>query len=380
MTIEKTGPRARRYEYLDLLRLACAFAVLIFHYDAIAPRTGLAPAASSQIPMFSAYGFLGVQVFFMISGFVIALSITGRSVQSFVWARMLRLYPAYWIGACLTAISIVLFSIDNPTLWQPGLAGFLVNLTMLGGFIGVPYVDPVYWTLTVELRFYVMVALLALIGLRINSPSVIGGWLALCVVGIFVPIVHKIVMGEYAPYFLVGVLALTLRDERRRWLNASMLLVGLALACRLIWQQQIVLRGVEGHPPYDPLVACVVVAAGLAMVVACAFAPSPSQRWTGGLRTLGAMTYPLYLIHGVLGMQMLFLLAPALGSVAAALVVTSIVIVLTLLVTLWLEPGLRNLMKRLGERVVSTLNANPRSRRAMSLTESFGRAHILRAD
>lgn len=95
VTVEPMGQRGRRFEYLDLLRLVCASAVVLLHYGVMAPYTGVLPARYYFAPNVLVYGQFGVHIFFIISGFVITLSARGRTAGAFLWARFLRLYPAY---------------------------------------------------------------------------------------------------------------------------------------------------------------------------------------------------------------------------------------------------------------------------------------------
>lgn len=138
-----------RLSQLDALRGIAAMLVVLFHfttrYDELYQHTG--PTLFS-LP----WGHLGVNLFFMISGFVIFMTLerTARPMD-FVVSRASRLYPAYWVAIALT------FGITH-WLGLPGkevdAASALMNLTMVHSFAGVPNVDGVYWTLEVELLFY----------------------------------------------------------------------------------------------------------------------------------------------------------------------------------------------------------------------------------
>ena len=90
------------YNELDLLRFIAALAVVFFHY------TFLNAVRFNQIPTypilgdFSKYGYMGVELFFMISGFVILMTTINKSPVDFVISRVSRLYPAFWIALSLT--------------------------------------------------------------------------------------------------------------------------------------------------------------------------------------------------------------------------------------------------------------------------------------
>ena len=142
-----------RFRELDGFRGLAAITVVIYHLGVPAtenyPRTAPSPY---DIPL----GELGVQLFFIISGFVILLSaIKSGSALKFAVSRFSRIYPTYWFALAVSAL--VYFIYGNPgrhiTIPQT-----LINTTMLQRFLRVDNVDQVYWTLAVELQFYVMVA------------------------------------------------------------------------------------------------------------------------------------------------------------------------------------------------------------------------------
>src|SRR3954466_2589137 len=97
--------RARsRLAALDGLRLLAAFAVLSFHYTGIRTPFWGAPAhvVFPSLNQVTRYGYLGVELFFIISGFVILMTAYGRSIESFSASRVARLFPAYWTAILLT--------------------------------------------------------------------------------------------------------------------------------------------------------------------------------------------------------------------------------------------------------------------------------------
>jgi peptidoglycan/LPS O-acetylase OafA/YrhL len=99
------------------------------------------------------FGKIGVAVFFLISGFVIPASLAKADphlLRHFAISRCFRLYPAYWLS--------ILLALGTMSWTVPQL---LCNLTMLQGFLGVPDLLGIYWTLQIELAFYATCALMA---------------------------------------------------------------------------------------------------------------------------------------------------------------------------------------------------------------------------
>lgn len=144
---------APRFFFIDLLRFAAAGAVVLYHFGAY-PEGALGQAPSTAAPELfhiAKYGAYGVDLFFVISGFVILMSGWGRTPAQFIASRIARLYPAYWVAVLLTSILVIG---SGSTPFDP--QKILVNLTMLQSAYNIGHVDPVYWTLFVELHFYVL--------------------------------------------------------------------------------------------------------------------------------------------------------------------------------------------------------------------------------
>src|SRR5438128_1660502 len=145
-------PRANE---IDLLRFLAALAVVIFHY---AFRGYVGHSSSLPYPLLepaAKYGRHGVELFFMISGFVILMSASSGSLRHFIVSRVVRLYPAYWVCCTVTFTALVLLAKQS----SPTVVQYVSNMTMLTGFdfmqkiAPVPLMDGSYWSLVVEMRF-----------------------------------------------------------------------------------------------------------------------------------------------------------------------------------------------------------------------------------
>ncbi|WP_380784376.1 acyltransferase family protein [Sphingomonas sp. R86520] len=341
MTVEPEGRQAQRFAWLDLLRFLCAMAVVLFHYGYVAPLDlsgGLADYVVA--PTITIYGRLGVPVFFMVSGFVIAISAEGRTWRDFLWARMVRLYPAYWLAVPATAL--VLAMTASPR--APGLGQTLVNLTMLQAFVGVPHVDEVYHTLAVELRFYLLVALLVMARVRVTSPAVLIGWIITSAAAPWLPgIMGKLLLTNFAPYFLTGMTIRAMLRPQGRLLNAALLVVLLAMEAWMLG-----VGGAARPGPYDPAVQFAIVVAGTVLILVCAFAPNP--RRAAPLAALGAMTYPLYLFHSEIGMALMRVAAPWMPRATGIWPMVGAMLLLAWLVSRYPEPAIRHRLQALPRR------------------------------
>lgn len=151
-----------RLEELDALRGLAALAVVLYHYT-IRYEELFGHAKTSYLSF--TYGNLGVNLFFMISGFIIFMTITRTNhVKDFAKKRALRLYPAYIVAVIITFISVKIYGLEGRDVSY--FEGFF-NLTMLQGFIpGIKPVDGAYWSLVVELTFYIMIGLVLFFGLK----------------------------------------------------------------------------------------------------------------------------------------------------------------------------------------------------------------------
>lgn len=296
------APVRPRLEVLDGLRLCAAMVVVVFHYAAGDRGTWQAPARVLFAgPVFNAasYGWLGVELFFMISGFVICMSTWGKSLREFAVSRVVRLYPAYWFCALLTTLVLVFDPIQGRALpWSQ----VLVNMTMAEGYVGVPYIDPSYWTLTVELTFYVVFALV-MVSWGLTYRRLVAFCVAWLVASLLTIWVHSwlldlVTQPHYAACFVAGILLYLMHRFGPNPLLWGLL--GCAWGVEMYYQ---VLRTTGQHPSGAMLhvwVSALIVTAffGLLTLIALGKFDAIRGRW---LVLGGGLTYPLYLLHQQLG-------------------------------------------------------------------------------
>lgn len=162
---------SRRYAYIDSLRALAAFSVIYYH-SALNYTLGSAEAGPMDYTIFYIstiifdLGKIGVIVFFAISGFVVPFSLLRsreRPITSFAISRIFRLYPAYWVSI-IAAVFIIKPQFDIATLFA--------NILMIQQFIGIDNIQGLYWTLQIELIFYVLCAFFFYLGFLKGSRSV----------------------------------------------------------------------------------------------------------------------------------------------------------------------------------------------------------------
>ncbi|MPY34410.1 acyltransferase [Streptomyces adustus] len=322
---------------MDGLRLLAALMVCMYHF---AGKNGPIAESWHQSPglkfptlsLAATYGSLGVQFFFVISGFVICMSSWGRSLGDFFRSRVARLYPAYWVAIVLiTAAACVLPVVVHPLRSDE----ILVNLTMLQQPMGVNRVLGVDWTLWVEVRFYAMFALFV-VWRGVTYRRVVLFCALWTLAGVFarvadMPLTDELVMRDHAPFF-IGGLALYLIHRY----GSDLLLWGIVIMSFLLGQRYSVTAlwhpGMQGDFHRNPYViqAIVFLAFAAVAVVAVGWTSWANWRW---LTVAGALTYPFYLIHEHLGWFFVRVLNRDLGLPPYATIVIS---VLSLLSIAWL--------------------------------------------
>ncbi|HEX7415317.1 MAG TPA: acyltransferase, partial [Bacteroidia bacterium] len=140
-----------RYKELDALRGIAAMFVVFFHFTMWQEVTKLG----------FKLGVTGVDLFFMISGFVIFMSIRKvSSVLEFSINRFCRLYPTYWTCVSFTFLAQVIVAYLQPKTGSFPVLNYLGNMTMFQYYFKMPDIDGPYWTMIVEMLFYALIALI----------------------------------------------------------------------------------------------------------------------------------------------------------------------------------------------------------------------------
>ncbi|WP_274913715.1 acyltransferase family protein [Streptomyces sp. WZ-12] len=345
---------ASRLRALDGLRLVAALMVAAYHYGGrggdVSRAWGDSPA--HQFPALSgafAYGCLGVQIFFVISGFVICLSGWGRTLRSFVASRISRLYPAYWVAILLVtavfALPWVAFKALSPS-------EVLTNLTMLQYPLGVHRVLGVCWTLWAEMRFYALFALCVVLPGATRGRVVLfcAGWTlaAALAQSSHEPFLNTVLMPQYAPFFIGGVgLYLLHRFGRKDPVAWTIVLVswliGQHYAVAGLWHAP----SVHAFSYRSATVIIAVVTAGFALVAAVALGAFRWADWRW-LTVAGALTYPFYLVHEHLGWVVIGALHRGAGLPSYATLLGTVALMLLLAWTMhrWVERPLAPRLRR----------------------------------
>lgn len=155
-----------RLKILDGLRVVAIIMVILFHYFYL--YNGQFYNITIIDKNYFKYGYLGVQLFFIISGFVITLTLTKCSnFLSFIVKRWIRLFPGMIICSVLTFLIISIFDTKNYFPESKRLINLIISNTFVSPSVINPlfkvktaYIDPPYWSLWVEIQFYVIIGVI----------------------------------------------------------------------------------------------------------------------------------------------------------------------------------------------------------------------------
>jgi peptidoglycan/LPS O-acetylase OafA/YrhL len=291
-----------RINELDLLRFLAALAVVFHHYSLV----GFAIDSQTIVPYplvssIFKYGYLGVDLFFMISGFVILMTASSGNLQHFIISRLVRLYPAFWI--CCTITFVAILAIGSPE-YEATFSQYLVNMTMLSGFMQIESIDNVYWSLFVELKFYALVAIVLLMGRIQQIELLFSFWLVVTIVLLIYPVYpltrfHFILLDGYSAHFIAGAAFFFIWHRGMSW---SRYLIIVAAWCCALYQSIVDVHEFEIRIRNDlnPVVITAIVSAFFLIMnmISCKKTGVIGHvNWV----LLGAITYPLYLLHQNLG-------------------------------------------------------------------------------
>ena len=304
----------RLYE-LDCVRGLAALAVMLFHYtcryrnlfgDSIIPRW-------MDFPI----GRYGIEVFFILSGFVIIFTIKRNlSVQRFISKRFFRLYPTYWLCTIVTFTFVAVIGLPSR---EVTFGQFLINLSMLQYGLKIKAVDGVTWALFMELMFYFYIAGILAIRQVSKIKWLCWAWFFLIVLKIFfpIPILKILAIGDYGVFFIAGINFYHIYESSH--LNRSCHLLNICCFVTACALSETPLR----------------IAAIVIMFTIFYFFAYGKLKWivSNQLIFLGNISYPLYLLHQnigyifikktatLTGQPYLALLVPCLFSILAAWIV-----------------------------------------------------------
>ena len=373
---------------IDLLRFLASIAVVLFHFKYFglgAPehRATGPDVAFDFLPDWASSGWIGVQIFFVLSGYVIAQSAIGASWHGFFMKRAIRILPALWIYA---TIALLVRIASGESTWERLLDWFRSMVLSPKG----PYIDGVVWTLVIEAVFYAVICVWMVVqqrrgGQQLVSLDRLAGLLG-SASGLFLVFAsvaaamglafatpldwfgYKLLLLHHGVYFALGMTLFSV-TQRPPTVATRAAIVLLILLCLL----EIRLKTNTGG---DVVIASALWLFMLAwLILSIALRPPITQaRLRGVFTTLGKLSYPIYLGHFVLGMYLVPHLALVIEDrtllfAASMLFITT----LALLIAHGPEPWGQQKLRSLFQRMVPAQASTPRPTGPVSTTPPIER-------
>jgi peptidoglycan/LPS O-acetylase OafA/YrhL len=272
-----------RVETVHSLRGLAALAVALFHFSCGNP----AFYVPHVLKAIGGNGWLGVEVFFVISGFILPYSLwragyhlSPSNFGRFVWKRVVRLEPPYFATIALILLLAYLSARTPGYRGEPfhlNLVQIALHIGYLNAFAGLPWLNPAFWTLAIECQFYLLVALIFPLVVSGSRTIRLLSIASLLIASLVYPRVHF--LSYYLPLFICGIVAF-------QWFS------GICVK----WETALIL-----------LPAAIILYAHMGVWVmviglATAFIIVAVPSWTNApLALLGTLSYSLYLLHVPVG-------------------------------------------------------------------------------
>ena len=313
-----------RYEFANILRGVAVLCVLFEHYlgfyigdQNVISRLIHMPTSeidrhvpseivsvTHSIPYLIPASF-GVALFFIISGFVIPLSLTNSTRKEFLISRVLRIYPTYIVGFAVTMVALLIStSFAGVELTIPASDIILHAIPGLREIVGVPFIDGIIWTLEIELKFYA-IGFVFISAFKNNSLSWIAIPVALMVAAFLAnelislsPINQSINSFPFLIYMFIGVCFNAMATKRLSYLNGSILIAAIFA---------MFISAFKVSPSYELIIITVSYFYAV-LFFAFFFCIRKYIRPVGPLSFLASISYPLYVMHGIAGYVMLRIL------------------------------------------------------------------------
>ncbi len=285
---------------LDVIRGVAAMLIVLFHFtyaynDNAANAGEYATDWGWSVP----WGYAAVATFFMLSGYLAArvLAVAGerrkeRSPKSFVWHKLKRFYPTYWIAMTLTAVVLALFFAEE----APTFVGWAANLTMVSQLMRIPFVDGAYWYMQCELVLCLLTGALVAIRSPRRLMLTLGIWVTVAIILSqtleikALRVVRIVAVAQYCHNYIAGIVLYGVAC-RRQVSTGAWVVLALCFANAVVW------NGLQSAPTVFFVSTVVLVA----FVERLDGVLPPKNRLVRCLTWLAGISYPLYLCHEMIG-------------------------------------------------------------------------------
>jgi peptidoglycan/LPS O-acetylase OafA/YrhL len=257
-------------------------------------------------------GPLGVALFFLVSGFVIPISLEKVRWKEFLIQRIFRLYPTYWAGLTLTCLAMFIYAAVHDVPFAVRFSAYWKNLTLCRDWLWAPSLDGITWTLEIEIKFYLMCALLSTVSTLRSARTLLISMVPLTLVMYLTgdihdslaaqaPRLHKLcyIIGCAAPFLPYMFIGTCFYNHFRGYWSTGKLCT---LSAVLYGLSFLSLR----NSPQAVQATLFLGSYSTALVgFTCAYILRDRLPHSRMLNWLADVSYPLYCIHGVFGYVLL---------------------------------------------------------------------------
>lgn len=272
---------------INILRGIAALFVCLHHFFCYSDFRGSLFPAEGAIHRLGESGANGVFIFFVISGFVIPLSLIKdrfkpAELHRYLFRRFIRIEIPYIISIFLVLLTALAFALKNHQPFEFNAERFLYHIFYVIPFSEYDWYNIIYWTLAIEFQFYIVAGILHL-SLSSTNKWIFYGSLVLFGAAGFIFTDNRLVF-HYAPVFLQGILLMLLKTGKLSP-RAGFVLIALCCAGTAI--------------AFTPEIA-----AFSAITVLCIHFLEVNNKLSD---RFGAISYSLYLTHGFIGGNIIYL-------------------------------------------------------------------------
>lgn len=356
---DPTNPKRRIVE-LDALRALAAINLMLFHFTHVySVKFGYSTPLGFEFP----WGKYGVQLFFMLSGLVNAMTLLARDQPGqFLSSRIWRILPGYQLAIAVNLLLLGFAPLAFHPTWTA--TQLLANLTMMPNLLGEACLDPVLWTLQIEVLFYGILLFLYWQGWLQRPLRIVMAGLGICLAGCWAhnammvadPVgpatvaagfLRQLLLLDHFPLFAVGIL---LHELWRNPSGRGWQLAGIAASLA-------VFHGIDQHH-HNP-----VVSLGLTGLLAMALTGwAPWLRWRP-LVAFSSLSYMIFLFHNPTGVVAIWWMDQAAGIPPSLCLMLALVLatLVAWVMTRWVEPAVRQRMQGLVSRLAFAMQSTWRS-------------------
>jgi peptidoglycan/LPS O-acetylase OafA/YrhL len=335
-----------RFGNLDLLRFCAALFVALYHYTYVGPASvGLTPTAFPELLSVTQHRWAGAWFFFMVSGFSISYVAQRGSALRFLTARFARIFPIFVLCMSITSLVMLAAAPMHVAEFEMSWTRWLANLTLVPRIAGHTFVDGVYWSLTVEIVFYLCVGGLMSLGVfKRYQLAFLAIWLGVSCLNEFW--LEQGVLGKLLTrnscFFAMGMLSFRVFEAQRRPHIGEIILALMAVALAVKadhnvngWLRANLQHAADWSFAYALLKTLVAL---VLLNLAVRFAPLVNARTC---KAIGGLCFPFYLLHSNIGFVLFHHLDGVANRWLALALVFTVVLALAYGISRFFDPKAR---------------------------------------